>query len=130
MGELGAAILTLKQQQGGRQQLQGHHLQRQQLSPVLQAVHIPAQPADAVNLSGAGDALVGGFAAALLRGCSPAHALAVGIAAAAVSVQCHRNVPGPGQGLTYARVAATAQQLLARQHTWEFEVPRGAASRL
>lgn len=115
MGELGAAILTLQQ-----------HPQHR--SVVLQAQHVPAQAAAVANLSGAGDTLVGGFAAAHLRGCAPAAALAVGVAAAALSVGCELNVPGPQQGLAYARVHAAAQRLLAKQAVWEFAVPAAAAA--
>jgi sugar/nucleoside kinase (ribokinase family) len=54
----------------------------------VRAQHVPAAPAAVVNLSGAGDTLTGGFAAALVRGRDPVHALALGIAAAQVRVQC------------------------------------------
>lgn len=88
----------------------------------VRAQHIPAAPAAVVNLSGAGDTLTGGFAAALVRGCAPQYALAVGIAAAHVSVQCKLNVPGPEQGLVFEAVDRAGRQLLQQQQVWEFPV--------
>lgn len=54
----------------------------------MRAQHVSAAPAAVVNLSGAGDTLTGGFAAALVRGRDPVHSLALGIAAAQVRVHC------------------------------------------
>lgn len=88
----------------------------------VRAQHIPAAAATVVNLSGAGDTLVGGFAAALVRGADPLHALALGVAAARVSVQSKLNVPSPQEGLVYAQVEQLGQQLLSKQQTWEFPV--------
>jgi sugar/nucleoside kinase (ribokinase family) len=125
MGELGAAILTLKPHQ---QQHQQQRRPPQHQDVVLQAQHIPAQRVGSVvNLCGAGDTLVGGFAAARMRDCSPLQALAVGVCAAALSVQSKANVPGPGEGLTFDAVRAAAQPLLDQQHAWEFVVPPGLA---
>lgn len=84
------------------------------------AQHVPAASAAVVNLSGAGDTLTGGLAAALVRGADPLHALAVGIAAARVSVQCKLNVPGPDQGLVFESVEEEAMKLLERLSMWEF----------
>jgi sugar/nucleoside kinase (ribokinase family) len=131
MGSQGAALLMLQPQQqhpnhpklpqpitNGSSSRRG----RQQLI----AYHIPAAPAAAVvNLSGAGDTLTGGFAAALLRGASLQEALAVGVAAARLAVECRLNVPGPSQGMQYSSVWQQAQQLLSKLQVWEF--PCGSA---
>ncbi|KAF8063071.1 ARL6 [Scenedesmus sp. PABB004] len=114
MGHHGAALLWLEPLRGaaGRQ--------------ALAARHVPAAPARAVvSLSGAGDTLTGGFAAALARGAAPAEALALGVAAARLAVECPHNVPGPGQGLAFAPLAHEAAALLARADVWR--VPLGPA---
>jgi hypothetical protein len=88
----------------------------------IRAQHIPAAHADVVNLSGAGDSLLGGFAAALVRGLDPLHALAVGVAAARVSVECTLNVPGPDQGFEFESVRQVARELLGKQQVWDIPV--------
>jgi hypothetical protein len=102
------------------------NLSRRQSAPLgrcsVRAQHIPAAPAAVVNLSGAGDTLTGGLTAALVRGADPLHALAVGIAAARVSVQCKLNVPGPDQGLMFECVEQEAMKLLEEQSVWEYPV--------
>jgi sugar/nucleoside kinase (ribokinase family) len=129
MGSQGAALLTLQPQQ--------HHQHQQQLGRLshsssssstkgkgqLVAYHIAAAHAAAVvNLSGAGDTLTGGFAAALLRGASLQAALAVGVAAAKLAVECSLNVPAPSQGMQYNSVWQQAQQLLDKMQVLEFPV--------
>lgn len=90
---------------------------------LLVAQHIPAAPATVKNLSGAGDTLTGAFAAALVRGASSTvEALAVGVAAAKVSVECKDNVPGPADGLGYEKLWGQAQELLGKMQTWHFPV--------
>lgn len=88
-------------------------------SPTIHVTHLPAQPVGAiVNLSGAGDTLVGGLAAALVCGCSDVEAVAHGVAAAARAVQSEHNVPpelDEGGGL--AALRADARALVARAHT-------------
>jgi sugar/nucleoside kinase (ribokinase family) len=129
MGSQGAAFLALQPQQQQQQQQQQNQLRP--LQPMnsssrrgrqqLVAYHIPAAPAAAVvNLSGAGDTLTGGFAAARLRGASLQEALAVGVAAARLAVECSLNVPGPSQGMQYHAVWQQAQQLLSTMQVWEF----------
>lgn len=138
MGSQGAALLLLQPVQQQQQQQRGvagniasrssNHTYssgssgssgRQQLV----AHHIPAAAAaSVVNLSGAGDTLTGGFAAALLQGASPQHALAVGVAAAKLAVEFHLNVPGPQQGMQFDAVEQQAQQLLAKLQVWQFPV--------
>jgi sugar/nucleoside kinase (ribokinase family) len=131
MGSQGAALLTLQQQQQHSQQLdrpphssinsRGSSSSSSRGRQLLVAHHIPAAPAAAVvNLSGAGDTLTGGFAAALLRGASLQQALAVGVAAARLAVECNLNVPGPSQGMQYSEVWQQAQQLLGKMQVWEF----------
>lgn len=124
MGSQGAALLTMQPQQHHSQQL--HRLQSSSSSRSrgrrqLVAHHIPAAHAAAVvNLSGAGDTLTGGVAAALLRGASLQEALAVGVAAAKLAVECSLNVPGPTRGMRYSSVWQQAQQLLGKMQVWEF----------
>lgn len=133
MGPLGAALLTLQQQpsQQAAQTTSDHtsnsfqdsnsrlkQLARQQ----LEAYHIPAATANVINLSGAGDTLTGAFTATLIRGASAEEALAVGVAAAKVSVECKHNVPGPADGMVYDKLWDHAQRLLQRKQTWHFPV--------
>lgn len=124
MGSQGAALLTMQPQQHHSQQL--HRLQSSSSSRSrgrrqLVAQHIPAAHAAAVvNLSGAGDTLTGGVAAALLRGANLQEALAVGVAAAKLAVECSLNVPGPTRGMRYSSVWQQAQQLLGKMQVWEF----------
>lgn len=116
-----AAAALLKQ----RAQSSSHHKQPPPPGRLaVRAQHIPAAPAAAVvNLSGAGDTLIGGVAAALVAGRDPLHALAVGVAAAAVSVQCTLNVPaGPSEGFVFEAVEQAGLQLLSKQQVWEFAV--------
>eukprot|EP00878_Enallax_costatus_P033766 GHUV01037321.1.p1 GENE.GHUV01037321.1~~GHUV01037321.1.p1 ORF type:complete len:329 (+),score=129.42 GHUV01037321.1:2786-3772(+) len=149
MGSQGAALLTLQQQhrhQYDHQPLQQppeipalgvnpthmealqdeephpQHNSSPQGRQILVAHHIPAAHATVVNLSGAGDTLTGAFAAALLTGCSNIEALATGIAAARLSVECRKNVPGPADGLVYDAVHQQAQVLLAQMQTCHFPV--------
>ncbi len=89
---------------------------------LVAAHHVPAAPATVVNLSGAGDTLTGGFAAALIKGASAIDALAAGIAAAKASVECPINVPGPAEGLVYDKVWRQAQVLLEQVQVWHFPV--------
>lgn len=56
------------------------------------AVRCPAQPADVVDVTGAGDAMLAGYAHALLAGAPPVDAVRVGQAAAALTVQVRRSV--------------------------------------
>jgi sugar/nucleoside kinase (ribokinase family) len=84
--------------------------------------HVPAATASAINLSGAGDTLTGAFTAALLAGSSPMQALAVGVAAAKVCVECATNVPSPAEGLLVQQLKLQAQHLLAAASTWTFPV--------
>eukprot|EP00879_Flechtneria_rotunda_P029486 GHRR01031895.1.p1 GENE.GHRR01031895.1~~GHRR01031895.1.p1 ORF type:complete len:331 (+),score=133.45 GHRR01031895.1:946-1938(+) len=89
----------------------------------LLAHHIPAAAVPAVvNLSGAGDTLNGALAAALLRGASLQQALAVGVAAAGLSVRSRLNVPQPHEGLVYDSVWKQGQQLLTQMQTWQLPV--------
>jgi sugar/nucleoside kinase (ribokinase family) len=91
LGELVAAILSL---QGG----------------CIRALLLPAIPAKVVCVSGAGDTLVAGMIAALLRGAGECLALAVGVAAGKRAVESPGNVP---QGLQYAELLAEARQHVA-----------------
>lgn len=88
----------------------------------IRAQHVPAAHAEVVNLSGAGDSLLGGFAAALVRGLDPLQALAVGVAAARVSVECSLNVPSPVQGFEFESVRQLALELLEKQQVWDIPV--------
>jgi sugar/nucleoside kinase (ribokinase family) len=75
----------------------------------IAAYHVPALPAAPVNLSGAGDCLVAGCLFALLLGMPAEEALAYGVAAAKVAVECNNNVPpqmDPWQLTQGARQAA------------------------
>jgi sugar/nucleoside kinase (ribokinase family) len=92
LGDQGAAILRL---QGGS----------------IRALLLPAMPARVVSVSGAGDTLVAGMIAALLRGAGEELALAVGVAAGRRAVESAANVP---QGLQYAELLVEARQHLAR----------------
>lgn len=65
---------------------------------------------------------MGGFAAALVRGLDPLYALAVGVAAARVSVECTLNVPGPDQGFGFESVQQVARELLEKQQVWDIPV--------
>ncbi len=72
---------------------------------------LPAIPAQVVSVSGAGDTLVAGMIAALLRGADEQLALAVGVAAGKLAVECAGNVP---QGMCYQELLAVAQQHVGR----------------
>lgn len=96
LGPLGAVLCTL------------HPPPRPDL---LLLQHLPALPAEVVNLSGAGDCLVAGCLYGLVRGRRPLEALACGVAAAKAAVESAANVP---PGLSAAAVEAGATALLAR----------------
>lgn len=57
-----------------------------------------------------------------MRGLDPLHALALGVAAARVSVECSLNVPGPGQGFDFESVRQVARELLEKQQVWDIPV--------
>ena len=56
-------------------------------------VHLPAEPARVVDVTGAGDAMLAGWVAAWLHGASPLDAARVGHRAAAVTVASPHTVP-------------------------------------
>ena len=56
-------------------------------------VHLPAVPAEVVDVTGAGDAMLAGWVAAWLRGASPVAAAHVGHRAAAVTIASPHTVP-------------------------------------
>ena len=62
--------------------------------------HIPAFPAEVIDTTGAGDAHVGAFAAALARGVSPARACRFGNATASVVVSTWGPATAPGLEVT------------------------------
>lgn len=88
----------------------------------VEAMHMPVLPARASNLSGAGDCLVAGFAAAKLRGSSDVEALALGQAAGAAAVQVAANVP---DGLSFKVLQHQAAALLQQATRWQ--LPHHAA---
>lgn len=94
----------------------------------LLAQHVPAARADAVvSLSGAGDTLTGTFAAAVVQGAQPLHALALGVAAARCAVESARNVPSPVEGLQHTALESVAARLLAGANEWTLPLPLRAA---
>jgi pseudouridine kinase len=93
MGEAGAALLT-RGAGGG-----------------TTAVHLPALPTAVVSVSGAGDCLTAGFAAAKLRGCSDPAALAAGVVAATAAVSSPANVPSE---LSFPQLERQAARLARR----------------
>jgi sugar/nucleoside kinase (ribokinase family) len=107
LGGDGAALITRESTDCHR-----HHYQQQQQGVVaLHIIHLPAPTADVVNLSGAGDTLVGGLAAALAaQRCGSCDnndvtALAAGMAAARATVQSASNVARDLDAHTLMRVA-------------------------
>ncbi len=96
LGASGAALLTAR-------------------GSTLHALHIPALPAAIVNLSGAGDSLVAGFAAGRVLGAQEGHALAMGMACAKAAVECQGNVAA---GMTLRQIQLLAQGVLAQASHW------------
>ena len=56
-------------------------------------IHAPAIPTEVVDSTGAGDAFIGAFAAALARGSTEAQALRLGVAAGALACRVAGAVP-------------------------------------
>jgi fructose-1-phosphate kinase PfkB-like protein len=101
MGEAGAALLTLE---GGQ----------------VVARHVPAAPARVRSLSGAGDCLAAGFAAALAAGAPAERALAEGTLAAAAAVEAEANVPPADALAAVARGQAAVAAQLSRLRVLRF----------
>ena len=111
LGTQGAALCTLS-------------VDRQSIEATL----LPAAPAaEVINCSGAGDALVAGACFGLLEGRRPAEALALGVAAAALTVQSSSNIP-PGLGAKALAGAAGAVLREARSLRLRCDHPLTAQS--
>lgn len=89
-------IASTQQQQGttqpGTSTSQGNQDSSTQQCVSLRIVHMPALPCRVVSTNGAGDTLVGGLVAGVLRGRTDREAVALGIAAARATVQSEANV--------------------------------------
>jgi sugar/nucleoside kinase (ribokinase family) len=127
LGEAGAALLTLEGAQrrrgcgGGRGRASGAGvagLADMQLPGggggrvAVVARHVPAALARVVSVSGAGDCLAAGFAAALARGAPEERALAEGTLAARAAVETAANVPPSATLRAAVRDAAAVEAQL------------------
>ncbi|KIY95766.1 hypothetical protein MNEG_12197 [Monoraphidium neglectum] len=114
LGEAGAALLTLERSIGGGSGGGG--------GAEVVARHIPAAPAHVRSVSGAGDCLAAGFAAALARGAAPGRALAEGTLAARAAVECEGNVPGRAALVAAVGDEGAVTRQLARMRVLRFRV--------
>lgn len=96
LGSQGAALCTFESHHDDSSGIKVHHL-----SPV---------PAKIVNTNGAGDCVVAGALACLVRGSIPLAALAYGMAVAQRALEDEDNVPF---GLSYDALTAAAQDIMS-----------------
>lgn len=120
LGAHGAALLELE---GGSSSGRGAGSSTRR---TVVARHIPAAPAAVRSVSGAGDCLAAGFAAALARGAPPEVALAEGTLAAKAAVESAANVPARGALASSARDPAAVRRQLAALHVLRFPAAGGA----